>query len=175
MFLDIKELGLHPLEFAEEFQPDVIDLGSEARQRGPLKATGRAEIVEEHHGKHQVIKDIRLRGKLSAGLELQCARCLEPVRQEVDAGFRVAVPPLGRGRRTRRAIGDRRGGRDRLLSGRGIAARRCLARAGAAGVALERSLAAKIAKGCVRNAARNLNQEKCSCSVRSWKIRDGRP
>ena len=40
MFLDIKELELHPLDFAEEFQPDVIDLGAEARQRGPLKAVG---------------------------------------------------------------------------------------------------------------------------------------
>ncbi len=47
-----------------------------------LKASGHAEVVEEHHGKHQIIKDIRLRGRLSTGLELQCARCLEPVPQE---------------------------------------------------------------------------------------------
>ena len=83
MFLDIKELELSPLEFAEEFQPDVIDLGREARQSGLLQASGRAEVVAEHHGKHQVIKDIRLRGQLSAELELQCARCLEPVPQQV--------------------------------------------------------------------------------------------
>lgn len=75
MFLDIKELELHPIEFKEEFQPDVIDLGDEARQRSPVKATGRAELVEEHHGKHKIIKDIRLRGQLSAGFELSCARC----------------------------------------------------------------------------------------------------
>ena len=31
MFLDIKELELHPLDFEEEFQPDAIDLGGEAR------------------------------------------------------------------------------------------------------------------------------------------------
>ena len=54
MFLDIHELELSPLDFEEEFQPDVIDLGGEARQRTPLKASGHAEIVEEHHGKHQV-------------------------------------------------------------------------------------------------------------------------
>ena len=40
MFLDIKQLGLHPLDFKEEFQPGVIDLGQEARQRTPLKASG---------------------------------------------------------------------------------------------------------------------------------------
>ena len=83
MFLDIKELELRPLDFEEEFQPDVIDLGGEARQRTPLKAAGHAEVVEEHHGKHQVIKDIRLRGRLSTGLELQCARCVEPVAQDI--------------------------------------------------------------------------------------------
>ena len=43
MFLDIHELERHPLDFEEEFQPDVIDLGGEARQRTPLKASGRAE------------------------------------------------------------------------------------------------------------------------------------
>jgi len=95
MFLDIKQLALHPLEFAEEFQPDVIDLDGEARLRGSVKASGRAEVVEEHHGKHQVIKDIRLRGRLSAGLELQCARCLEPLRQDVKRDFELLYRPLG--------------------------------------------------------------------------------
>jgi uncharacterized protein len=95
MFLDIKELELHPLDFEEEFQPDVIDLGGEARQRTPLKTSGRAEVVEEHHGKHEIIKDIRLRGRLSTGLELQCARCLEPVKQEVNREFELLYRPLG--------------------------------------------------------------------------------
>ena len=95
MFLDIKDLELTPLEFAEEFQPDVIDLGREARQRGLLTATGRAEVVPEHHGKHQVIKDLRLRGQLSAELELQCARCLEPVPQRIRREFELLYRPLG--------------------------------------------------------------------------------
>jgi len=95
MFLDIKELELHPLDFAEEFPPDAIDLGGEARQRGPLKTSGRAEVVEEHHGKHEIIKDVRLRGKLSAQLELQCARCLEPVPQQIQREFELVYRPLG--------------------------------------------------------------------------------
>ncbi len=137
MFLDIKELELHPLEFAEELQPDVIDLGGEARMRGPLKASGRVEVVEEHHGKHQVIKDIRLRGRLSAGLELQCARCLEPVPQNVKRDFELLYRPLGAD-----------AGRDELsvtdaeaeigyYQGEGISARRCPARAAVAGIAPE--------------------------------------
>ena len=39
MFLDIHELERHPLDFEEVFQPGVIDLGGEARQRTPLKAS----------------------------------------------------------------------------------------------------------------------------------------
>jgi uncharacterized protein len=95
MFLDIHELERHPLDFEEVFQPDVIDLGGEARQRTPLKASGHAEIVEEHHGKHEVITDIRLRGRLSAGLELQCARCVEPVAQDIVREFELLYRPLG--------------------------------------------------------------------------------
>ena len=95
MFLDIKELELHPLDFEEEFQPDVIDLGGEVRQRTPLMTSGRAEVVEEHHGKHEVIQDIRLRGRLTTGLELQCARCLEPVKQDVSREFELLYRPLG--------------------------------------------------------------------------------
>ena len=95
MFLDIHELERHPLDFEEEFQPGVIDLGGEARQRTPLKASGHAEVVEEHHGKHQIIKDIRLRGRLTTGLELECARCVEPVRQDITREFELLYRPLG--------------------------------------------------------------------------------
>jgi len=95
MFLDIKELELHPIDFKEELQPDVIDLGGEVRQRSALKTAGRAEMVEEHHGKHKIIKDIRLRGQLAAGFEMSCARCLEPVPQDVRREFELLYRPLG--------------------------------------------------------------------------------
>jgi uncharacterized protein len=95
MFLDISQLELHPLEFEEEFQPSAIDLGDEARQLTPLKTSGRADVVEEHHGKHLVVKDLRLRGNLSVGLELPCARCLDPVKQDVQREFELLYRPLG--------------------------------------------------------------------------------
>jgi uncharacterized protein len=95
MFLDIHELERQPLDFEEEFAPGVIDLGGEARQRTPLRASGHAEVVEEHHGKHEVIQDIRLRGRLSAGLELQCARCVEPVQRDIVREFELLYRPLG--------------------------------------------------------------------------------
>lgn len=164
MFLDIKDLEMHPLDFAEDLPPGVIDLGSEVRQRSPLQATGRAEVVEEHHGKHQVIKDLRVRGRLSAKLELQCARCLDPVTQDVSRDFELLYRPLGVD-----------AGRDELsvtdaeaeigyYQGDGILLEDILREQ----VLL--SLPVKIicradCKGLCPQCGKNLNQEQCSCSA----------
>jgi uncharacterized protein len=95
MFIEVAELELHPIDFQEEFPPDAIDLGADVHQRTPLVTSGRAQLVEEHHGKHQVVKDIRLQGDLSTSLELPCARCLDPVVQKVARTFDLLYRPLG--------------------------------------------------------------------------------
>jgi uncharacterized protein len=164
MFLDIKELELHPLDFEEEFQPDAIDLGSEARLSVPLKATGRAEVVEEHHGKHKIIKDIRLRGHLHAGLELQCARCLDPVPQDVNREFELLYRPLGVD-----------AGRDELsvtdaeaeigyYQGEGILLEDVLREQVLLALPLKITCRTDC-KGLCPHCGKNLNQEQCSCSV----------
>jgi uncharacterized protein len=164
MFLDIKELELHPLDFEEEFQPDVIDLGGEARQSTPLRAAGHAEVVEEHHGKHQVIKDIRLRGRLSTGLELQCARCLEPVKQDILREFELLYRPLGAD-----------AGRDELsvtdaeaeigyYEGDGILLEDVLREQALLALPLKVTCR-EDCKGLCLHCGKNLNEEKCSCSV----------
>jgi len=164
MFLDIKELELHPLDFEEEFQPDVINLGSEVRQRTPLRSSGRAEIVEEHHGKHRIIKDIRLRGHLSTGLELQCARCLEPVAQNVKRDFELLYRPLGAD-----------AGRDELsvtdaeaeigyYQGEGILLEDVLREQVLLALPLKVTCR-EDCKGLCPHCGRNLNQEQCSCET----------
>ena len=95
MFIEIRELELHPVDFQETFQPDAIDLGADVRQRTALTTSGRAQLVEEHDGKHQVIKDIRLTGDLATSLELPCARCLDPVVQAVARSFDLLYRPQG--------------------------------------------------------------------------------
>ena len=164
MFLDIKELELRPVDFEEEFQPDVIDWGGEVRQRTPLKTCGRAEIVEEHHGKHKIIKDIRLRGRLSAGLELQCARCLEPVKQDVARKFELLYRPLGAD-----------AGRDELSV---TDAEAEIGYYKGVGILLEDVLREQVllalplkitcrddCKGLCPHCGKNLNQEQCSCAA----------
>jgi len=164
MFLDIKELELHPLEFEEELQPGVIDLGGEARQKGPLRTSGRAELVEEHHGKHEVIKDIRLRGRLSTALELQCARCLEPVPQNVPREFELLYRPLGAD-----------AGRDELsvtdaeaeigyYQGDGLLLEDVLREQVLLALPLKVTCR-EDCKGLCPQCGKNLNQEQCSCSA----------
>jgi DUF177 domain-containing protein len=95
MFIEIRELELHPVDFREEFGPGAIDFGPDMGQKGDLRTAGRAQLVEERHGKHQTIKDIRVNGDFSARMEFACARCLEPVVQEVARNFDLLYRPQG--------------------------------------------------------------------------------
>lgn len=164
MFLDIKDLEVHPLAFEERFAPDVIDLGEEARQRTPLETSGRAELVKEHHGKHHVINDIRLRGKLHTNVELQCARCLDPVPQEINREFELLYRPLGAD-----------AGKDELSV---TDAEAEIGYYRGDGILLEDVLREQVllalpvkitcrtdCKGLCPLCGKNLNQEQCSCSV----------
>ena len=164
MFLDIKDLELRPLDFKEVFQPGVIDLGVDARQRTPLRASGRAEVVEEHHGKHEVIQDIRLRGHLETELDLQCARCLEPVKQDVERDFELLYRPLGID-----------AGRDELsvtdaeaeigyYQGGGLLLEDVLREQVLLALPLKITCRADC-KGLCPQCGKNLNQEQCSCSI----------
>jgi uncharacterized protein len=94
MFISIHDLELRKLEFAESYAPGVIDLGPDLIQRTPLKSIGRAELLEEHHGGKHHVKDIRLVGDFSSEVELKCARCLEPVVQDLANDFDLLYRPI---------------------------------------------------------------------------------
>jgi DUF177 domain-containing protein len=95
MFIDIHDLELDPIEFDTEFQPGALDLTPDVRQQTPLKAKGRAELLEEFQGRGQKISDIRLVGSLSTKLEVSCARCLEPVQLDISREFDLIYRPEG--------------------------------------------------------------------------------
>ena len=81
MFIEIKDLETQPVDFREEFSPGAIDLGPDYRQLSSLQTEGRADLVEEHYGKHKVVQDIRLKGKLDTMVEA------------VEREFGIAVEP----------------------------------------------------------------------------------
>ena len=95
MLIKIHELELHPIDFEEQFRPGAIDFGADLRQASGLDTQGRAELVEEHRGKGHKIRDIRLNGELSTSFALGCARCLEPVVQQVARKFDLLYRPQG--------------------------------------------------------------------------------
>jgi uncharacterized protein len=95
MFIDINELERHPIDFDQAFPPQSVDLGPELVQRTRMRAQGRAQLLEERHGKHEALLDIRLHGRFATTLEVLCARCLEPVPVEVARDFDLLYRPQG--------------------------------------------------------------------------------
>src|SRR5579859_3280092 len=74
MLIEIRELQVHPVDFDEHLAPGTIDFGADFRQEGSLDSKGRAQLVQEHHGKHKLVNDIRIVGDFSTRIELPCAR-----------------------------------------------------------------------------------------------------
>ncbi|MGI9101137.1 MAG: YceD family protein [Terriglobales bacterium] len=95
MFISLQVLEQKEINFREQYPPEAIDLGAEMRQVGPLLSSGRATLIEEHHGHKGVIRDIRVVGELATRLGLACARCLEPVERDVTRQFELLYRPLG--------------------------------------------------------------------------------
>jgi len=95
MRLLLHDLQQEPIEFSQDFAPGAIAYGDEVKAIAPLTVTGRADLVEEHHGPHEVISDIRVRGKYAGKFELPCARCVEPVEQELHGEFDLLYRPTG--------------------------------------------------------------------------------
>ena len=77
-FVDLKDLD-QKLSLQGTFDPGALDLGGEAiRQVGPLVWSATAERAGE---------EIRIVGRLSTAVELNCSRCLEPARHEIEKPF----------------------------------------------------------------------------------------
>jgi len=98
MLIRVQDLELRPQDFTEELPPGTIDFG-ELQQLGVMRTRGRAELIREHRGAREYVPDIRLVGQLEGRFEVSCARCLEPVQQEVSRSFDLLYRPLGVDRR----------------------------------------------------------------------------
>jgi len=95
MLFEIRELETHAIDFDELIAPGSIDFGPDFRQSSELSTCGQAQLVREHHGKHQLINDIRVTGELRIRLDLACARCLEPLTHDVARKFDLLYRPQG--------------------------------------------------------------------------------
>jgi uncharacterized protein len=164
MFFEIKELELHPIDFAERFEPGVIDLGSDYRQIAPIESSGRADLVEEHHGKHKIIQDIRVKGRLTTSLEANCARCLEPIKQDVKRDFDLLYRPQGsEAEREEISVTDAEA-EIGYYEGEGLLLEDVVREQILLAVPVKLTCR-EDCKGLCPHCGTNLNQEKCSCEV----------
>ena len=86
MFLDVKELAVRKVRIRKSYAPGSMDYHSgEFKQAGPLEVRASAELVEGQ---------IRIAGSLQTKIELVCARCLEPVVEEVSRDFDLFYRPM---------------------------------------------------------------------------------
>jgi len=86
MFLDVKELAVRKIRIRKSYAPGSMDYHSgEFKQAEPLEVRASAELVEGQ---------IRITGSLQTKLELVCARCLEPVVEEVSRDFDLFYRPM---------------------------------------------------------------------------------
>jgi uncharacterized protein len=86
MFLDVKELAIRKLNIRKSYAPGTINYHTnELQQIEPLEVVASAELIEAQ---------IRITGQLETKIELQCARCLEPVVEEVQRNFDLFYSPL---------------------------------------------------------------------------------
>jgi uncharacterized protein len=86
MFLDIKDLAVQKLRLRQSYAPGTVDYHTtDFRQIDPLEVRATAELVDDQ---------IRISGELHTRLELTCARCLEPVQEEVSREFDLCYRPM---------------------------------------------------------------------------------
>ncbi len=79
MFIAVEQLQEEPVRFEESFAPGQIEYATEGlRQVAALRVAGIASLLGA---------EIHIRGSLATQLELECARCLEPVAQTVKRDF----------------------------------------------------------------------------------------
>ncbi len=164
MLFEIKDLEVRPVDFAESIAPGVLDLGIDYRQQTPIETSGRADLVEEHHGKHKVIQDIRVKGQLATSLEVSCARCLEPITQDVRREFDLLYRPLGvDAGRDEMSVTDAEA-EISYYEGQGVLLEDVLREQVLLAVPLK-AICREDCKGLCPHCGRNLNQGSCSCNV----------
>lgn len=163
MLIEIHELELHPIDFEEEFRPGLIDFGLELRQVSALHTGGHAQLVEEYRGKRQKIQDIRLSGSFTTTFELACARCLEPVIENVARNFDLLYRPQGADAGPEERSVTATEAEVSYYQGEGVLLEDALREQVLLAVPLK-VICREDCKGLCPHCGKNMNAEQCSCA-----------
>jgi uncharacterized protein len=93
MLITTAQLHKESINLDESLPEGAIDYTADIRQLGPLSVKGKAELIEEHRGHGDIVDDIRLRAEFAGKFELLCARCLEPVNEQLKGDFDLIFRP----------------------------------------------------------------------------------
>jgi uncharacterized protein len=162
MLIRIPDLEVQELVFQEGFQPGAIDLGPDLAQQGLLETSGRAELVEEHHGRQKRIQDIRVVGKYATRIGTRCARCLEPVEHRLAGSFDLLYRPTGADFRAPEVSISEAETEIGYYRGEGLLLEDVLREQILLSLPA-RSMCSEGCKGLCPRCGRNLNHERCDC------------
>ncbi len=130
---------------------------------GGVPSSGRAELIEEHHGRKGIIQDIRVVGDFSTKLEVNCARCLDPVLRDLHRTFDLLYRPRGTDAGVKEiAIGEAETDIG-YYEGEGLLLEDVL-REQVLLAAPMKAICREGCKGLCPHCGRNLNLESCVCS-----------
>ena len=118
-------------------------------------------MLEEREGSRK-IQDIRVVGKFSTGLEMNCARCLEPISRQVSADFDLVYRPLGADKRPEESSITEAETEISFYQGEGVLLEDLLREQILLALPLK-AVCREACKGICPRCGRNLNLEECVC------------
>jgi len=158
MFIGVKELEQHELTFREDFPPGTIDFRTgDFRQAAPVRVHVSAELAG---------REIHIVGRLATQLEVVCARCLEPVTQELAPSFDLRYRPvaaISREEEIKLAPDDADVG---FYTGEGLFLADILAEQVHLALPMK-TLCREDCRGLCAGCGANLNRERCRCGPRA--------
>jgi len=163
MFIKVKDLERHPIEFQEQFAPGAVDVGPDATLQEPLAASGHAELLEENRGAGQLVQDIRLVGEFGTRLAMFCARCLTPLERDVKGDFDLIYRPQGVDRKGHEVAIHEADTEIGYYSGEGLQLQDAVREQVMLAMPF-RAICSQECKGLCPHCGRNRNVEACACT-----------
>ena len=156
MFFHVRDLELKAGRFDVELPVGAIEfLDPKLRQKGPLKASGKVDLVSGSLG------EIRVKGHVAVVIEADCDRCLEPAPHSIDADFELYYRPVaeGYGEEVKLDEGEAEMG---FYEGDGVELNDALREYVLLALPMQR-LCSETCKGLCPVCGQNRNQNQCQC------------
>jgi uncharacterized protein len=156
MFLDVKDLAVRKLPIRKNYAPGSIDYQTaEIKQIEPLEVNATAELLDGQ---------IRIAGDIETKVELVCARCLEPVVEEVSRAFDLFYSPLPKGEKPEEARLKEDDAEIGFFEGEGLFLADVLREQVLLALPMK-VICRSDCRGLCPNCGANLNHEECRCET----------